>query len=141
VPYIESRSVHDADAHVVETPDWLHPFADPGVRERLPQLYLATVRPGEEGLIESMRRRHADPAYRARDEQEIMLRKNWSATGSFLKQDRPRALDLLGVKSQLVFNTFLNKFLNRRYADLDTRRRRALANRAMVDSARDRRLP
>ena len=42
-----------------------------------------------------------------------MLRKNWSATGSFLKQDRPRALDLLGVKSQLVFNTFLNKFLNR----------------------------
>jgi predicted TIM-barrel fold metal-dependent hydrolase len=113
VPYIENRSVHDADAHVVETPDWLHAFADPAVRGRLPQLYLATVRPGEETLIESMRRRHTDPAYRARDEQEIMLRKNWSATGSFLKQDRPRALDLLGVKSQLVFNTFLNKFLNR----------------------------
>ena len=37
-----------------------------------------------------------------------MNRKNWAATGSFLKEDRPRALDLLGVASQLLFNTFLN---------------------------------
>ena len=27
-----------------------------------------------------------------------MTRKNWSATGSFLKDDRPRALDLLGLR-------------------------------------------
>ena len=45
-----------------------------------------------------------------------MLRKNWSAIGSFLKEDRPRALDLLGFRSQLVFNTFLNKYLVRRRA-------------------------
>ena len=45
-----------------------------------------------------------------------MLRKNWSALGSFLKEDRPRALDLLGFASQLVFNTFLNKYLLRRRA-------------------------
>jgi predicted TIM-barrel fold metal-dependent hydrolase len=144
VPYIENRSVHDADAHVVETPDWLHGFADPAVRGRLPQLYVATVRPGEEQMIERMRRQHADPEYRARDEQEIMLRKNWSATGSFLKQDRPRALDLLGVKSQLVFNTFLNKYLNRleHADDLDYAYGVARAhNRAMVDfCAVDRRL-
>ena len=31
------------------------------------------------------------------------------ATGSFLKEDRPRALDLLGFESQLVFNTFVNQ--------------------------------
>ena len=136
MPYIENRSVHDADAHVVETPDWLHAFADPAVRGRLPQLYLATVRPGEESLIESMRRQHADPAYRALDEREIMSRKNWSATGSFLKEDRPRALDLLGVKSQLVFNTFLNKFLNRleHADDLEYAIGAARAhNRAMLD--------
>ena len=36
MPYIENRSVHDADAHVVETPDWLHAFADPAVREPAP---------------------------------------------------------------------------------------------------------
>jgi len=136
MPYIENRSVHDADAHVVETPDWLHAYADPDVRRRLPQLYLSTVKPGEETLIESMRRRHADPAYRARDEQEILQRKNWSATGSFIKEDRPRALDLLGVKSQLIFNTFLNKFLNRleHGDDLDYAIGVARAhNRAMVD--------
>ena len=44
MPYIENRSVHDADAHVVETPDWLHAFADPAVRPRIPQLYLAEPR-------------------------------------------------------------------------------------------------
>jgi predicted TIM-barrel fold metal-dependent hydrolase len=37
-----------------------------------------------------------------------MLRKNWKATGSFIKEDRPRALELLGFASQLVFNTFAN---------------------------------
>lgn len=30
--------------------------------------------------------------YRARDEAEIMLRKNWEATGAFYKEDRRRAL-------------------------------------------------
>ena len=40
-----------------------------------------------------------------------MLRKNWMATGSFLKEDRSQALDLLGFKSQLVFNTFWNGYI------------------------------
>ena len=38
----------------------------------------------------------------------LVLRKNWLATGATLKEDRPRALDLLGFRSQLVFNTFAN---------------------------------
>jgi predicted TIM-barrel fold metal-dependent hydrolase len=42
---------------------------------------------------------------------EIMGRKNFAATGSFLPDDRPRALDLLGFASQLVFNTFHNRRL------------------------------
>jgi predicted TIM-barrel fold metal-dependent hydrolase len=37
-----------------------------------------------------------------------MARKNFAATGSFIPEDRPRALDLLGFSSQLVFNTFHN---------------------------------
>ena len=37
-----------------------------------------------------------------------MLRKNFAATGAFVADDRPRALDLLGFASQLVFNTFHN---------------------------------
>jgi predicted TIM-barrel fold metal-dependent hydrolase len=107
MPYAH-RPIHDADAHVMETPDWLHLHADPGIRDRLPPIYVSTVKPGEERLIDQFRARHADPTYRAEDEAQIMLRKNWAATGSFIKEDRPHALDLLGFDSQLVFNTFLN---------------------------------
>src|SRR5262245_59374222 len=108
MPYVEGRVVHDADSHVMETPDWLVRFADPSIRERVPSLHLATTKPGEDRLVAHFARKHADPEYRARDADEIMLRKNWAATGSFLKEDRPLALDLLGFASQLVFNTFLN---------------------------------
>src|SRR3546814_8502647 len=50
-----------------------------------------------------------------------MARKNFKATGSFIREDRPLALDLLGVASQLVFNTFNNGNLLRleRAGDLD----------------------
>jgi predicted TIM-barrel fold metal-dependent hydrolase len=144
MPYAEDRTIHDADSHVVETPDWLVPYADPEVRERLHPLFVATVRPGEESYIEELRRRRLDPADRPRAEAEIMLRKNWSAMGSFAKEDRPRALDLLGFASQLVFNTFLHRYLldAERKADLDFAYGLARAhNRAMVDfCSADRRL-
>src|SRR3954466_16004855 len=137
MPYAPAGSViHDADAHVVETPDFFFDFADPDVRERLQPLYVSTVKPGEEGFIEELRRQHRDPEFRARDEAEIMLRKNWKATGSFLKEDRPRALDLLGFASQLVFNTFANKLLEQveHADDVDFAYGVARAhNRAMVD--------
>jgi predicted TIM-barrel fold metal-dependent hydrolase len=108
LPYAEGRTYHDADSHVMETPDWLVPYADPDVRPLLKPLFLASVKPGEESFIDELRRKHATPEYLAREADEIMLRKNWRATGSFLKEDRPRALDHLGFASQLVFNTFLN---------------------------------
>ena len=55
-------------------------------------------------------RRPSAPAGEAFDDSQIMLPKNWSALGSFLKQDRPRSLDLLGFASQLVFTTALLNF-------------------------------
>jgi len=139
MPYVEGRTVHDADAHVMEPPDWLMPHADPGVRERLKPIYVATVKPGEESFIDTWRRRHADPAERPAAEAEIMLRKNWSALGSFVAEDRPRALDLLGFRSQLVFNTFLNQrlCLLEHQPDLELLYGTARAhNRAMVEFCR-----
>ncbi len=144
MPYAEGRTIHDADSHVVETPDWLVPWADPGIRERMRPLYLSRVKPGEETFIDELRRRHADPAERPQAEAEIMLRKNWSALGSFVKEDRPRALDLLGFASQLVFNTFLSQYLCQTEHEPDGDFAYGLArahNRAMVDfCAVDRRL-
>ena len=136
MPYAEGRTYHDADSHVMETPDWLFPYADPGVRERMQPLYVSTVKPGEETFIAELSRRHSDREYRARDEAEIILRKNWRATGSFIKEDRSRALDLLGFSSQLVFNTFANKPLLQAEHDEDVEFAYGLArahNRALVD--------
>ena len=136
MPYVEGRVVHDADSHVVETPEWLVPYADPDVRTRMKPLFLKSVKPGEETFIDELRRQHADPAARPAAEAEIMLRKNWSALGSFVKEDRPRALDLLGFRTQLVFNTFLNDYLCQADHGDDLAFAYGLArahNRAMVD--------
>jgi predicted TIM-barrel fold metal-dependent hydrolase len=103
--------MHDADAHFMETPGWFDAFAEPAVRAKLASFVPSAVKPGEVGQIDRLAARHRDPEYRARDADEILLRKNWAATGSFLKEDRPRALDLLGFESQLVFNTFVNSRL------------------------------
>jgi predicted TIM-barrel fold metal-dependent hydrolase len=115
--------VHDADAHIMETPSWLRDHADPGFRERIAPLSLAsgnelrqTGEPGEqlrdlEAAFARLRAKHASAEYRSVEADEIMSRKNFAATGSFVAEDRPRALDLLGFASQLVFNTFHNRRL------------------------------
>jgi predicted TIM-barrel fold metal-dependent hydrolase len=134
MPYAH-RPIHDADAHFVETPGWFHAFADPSLREKLPELVPA-VRPGEASMIDEFTAKHSDPAYREQDESQLLLRKNWAATGSFIKEDRPGALDLLGFESQLVFNTMVNSWLliAERGEDLDFGYGFARAhNRSMID--------
>jgi uncharacterized protein len=124
MPYNQlDRVVHDADAHIMETPTWLRDHADPAIRDRIPPLPLAsgnelrqTGDPAEqladlEATFQRLAERHASADYRAVESAEIMSRKNFAATGSFVADDRPRALDLLGFSSQLVFNTFHNRRL------------------------------
>ena len=136
MPYIEGRVVHDADAHIMEEPTWLIDHADPDVREKLRPNVELGLAPGEAEAIEKAIERHADPEFRARDAEEIMARKNFKATGGTIAADRPLALDLLGVASQLVFNTFNNGNLLRleRSGDLDLAYGAARAhNRGMVE--------
>jgi len=107
--YAQGRVIHDADSHIMETPDWLMGYADEATRARMSHDYSGT-HSGESNdkLVAKALADHRDPAYRADDENQLMLRKNWAATGSFLAEDRPAALDMLGFRSQLVFNTFHN---------------------------------
>jgi uncharacterized protein len=65
-----------------------------------------------------------------------MLRKNWSAHGSFIREDRAAALDMLGFASQLVFNTFNNNALQEAEHGDDLSLAYGMArahNRAIVD--------
>jgi predicted TIM-barrel fold metal-dependent hydrolase len=115
--------VHDADAHIMETPTWLYDYADPSIRDRVDILSypggnelqqsddLLDHRANLEEAFERLAERHRSEEYTTVEADEIMLRKNFAATGSFLPEDRPRALDLLGFASQLVFNTFHNSRL------------------------------
>jgi uncharacterized protein len=124
MPYNESRLVHDADAHIMETPTWLRDHAEAAYRDRLPTLKYPggnelrqTGSPEEQqrdlvASFDRLRERHHSDEYRATEAAEIMQRKNFAATGGFLAEDRPRALDLLGFSSQLVFNTFHNSRLH-----------------------------
>jgi uncharacterized protein len=106
MPYVENRIVHDADSHLMELADCLDPYLDPKFRAAyaaLPKLKELS-RSGE--LAEKARAQHDDPNFRAGADANILLRKNYEALGSFLKADRPRALDNLGFASQLVFTTW-----------------------------------
>ena len=136
MPYAEGQVIHDADSHIVETPDFFIAYADPDLRGRMEQIFVARVRPGEEKMIGRARDRRDDPEWRANDEAELLTRKNWDALGSFISADRPQALDLLGFASQLVFNTFANGAMQaaEHKGDDDYAYGMARAhNRAMVD--------
>ncbi len=118
MPYIKDRLVHDADAHIMETPNWLREYADPAIRDRIPQPGYANElrQTGDnenqladiDAAFARIADKHASAEYRAVEAAEIMNRKNFAATGSFLRSDRPRAIDLIGVASQLIFNTCHN---------------------------------
>jgi uncharacterized protein len=121
--YVEGRVIHDADAHLMETPTWLRDHAEAEYRDRLPLLQYAsgnelrqTGDPDEQqrdllASFDALRDRHASASYREAEAAKIMQRKNFAATGGFIAADRPRALDLLGFSSQLIFNTFHNSRL------------------------------
>src|SRR3954464_14453338 len=100
--YVQGRLVYDADSHIHEPPGYAEGYADPSMRAQLAER-LATFRkpPGIDEAVAKQR----DPEFRAKDADEVMLRKNSLAVGAVIREDRPHALDLLGFAAQLVFTT------------------------------------
>src|SRR5215510_12936619 len=97
MPYNQTGLVvHDADAHIMETPGWLRDHADPAVRDRIePLRYTSgnelrqTGDPAEQlrdldAAFDRLAAKHASDDYRAVEAAEIMARKNFAAstTGS-----------------------------------------------------------
>jgi predicted TIM-barrel fold metal-dependent hydrolase len=103
MPYVSGQTVHDADSHIMELPDDILAYMDPSVRGEF-----CEATEGQRRLtaqMEAARLRHDEPEFRAGAEDNLLLRKNHEALGSFRASDRPLALDLLGFASQLVFTT------------------------------------
>ena len=103
--YVEGRIVHDADSHLMELDDCLDDYFDPKFKAAFHALPYYRKKVGDRRWAEVARARQDDPAFRAGDAENILLRKNYEALGSFRRADRPRTVDLLGFASQLVFTT------------------------------------
>ena len=104
------RAFYDADSHIMELPDFLRDYADPAVRDRIPQVsYAASLVTDEEVAdIVANGGRHADEhvdAQIALGDQLIAQSKEIQALGAFDRHDRSVALDMLGFRKQLVFAT------------------------------------
>jgi len=106
MPYAQGRTFYDADSHLMELSDWLVPYADPGVRERIRPLYLGAAGALAKQAVAEAEARRGDAVAARRLEDNLMGAKGWSALGAFDPSERSRALDLLGVEKQLVFSTF-----------------------------------
>lgn len=111
MPYVEDRVIHDADAHVMETAEWVDDFATARVRDYAKANFDIGNVAATLAKIEDAKALHADPDYRATDAADVMLRKNWEATGAFIPEDRSQALDYLGFATQLVFPTVFNTMI------------------------------
>jgi predicted TIM-barrel fold metal-dependent hydrolase len=106
MPYVSGRVVHDADSHLMELPGVLDAFIDPKFRAEYDALPKLQTNRRDAGWVKKAQAQHASADFRDGADSNILLRKNYEALGSFVKQDRPRALDNLGFASQLVFTTW-----------------------------------
>lgn len=103
--YAGDRRIYDADSHVMETREWLDPYLDPDVRNKLRPLYGHT--PGRiDKLLDEARARKGDAEAEAKAfENPIAGPKGWTAAGAFDPDERRRVLDQFGFAGQLVFGT------------------------------------
>lgn len=101
--YVDNKTIHDADSHVMELPEKILDYLESDYHSEFADFAAAKLSTSQE--LELAVASHENPGFRADDERELMLRKNHLALGAFRNQDRPKTLDLLGFSSQLVFTT------------------------------------
>ncbi len=104
------RPFYDADSHIMELPDFLRDYADPAIRDQIPQVgYAASLVTDEEvEVIVTNGSRHTPEHVEAQialGDQLIASSKEIQALGAFDRVDRTVALDMLGFRKQLVFAT------------------------------------
>lgn len=111
--YADGRTIYDADSHLLELPDFLRTYADPGVRERMPDIsFFADTGPKLRHVLDRIIAaggRHDDghkAEMRALGDAILTGPKGFKALGAFEGTDRVDVLDVLGFRRQLLFATF-----------------------------------
>ena len=104
------RAIYDADSHIMELPDFLKKYADPALRDAIPEVsYAASLVTDEEvAVIMGQGGRHSAEHVAeqiALGDALISSSKEIQALGAFTSADRSTALDMLGFARQLVFAT------------------------------------
>ncbi|TDJ27521.1 MAG: hydrolase [Gammaproteobacteria bacterium] len=106
--YATGRTFYDADSHIMDLPNFLQRYADPDVRDAMPNKASATA--GQIGHDDTLTDAGHPEAYRAEllalGDELISGPKNYKALGAFSADERTQALDLLGFDKQLVFVSF-----------------------------------
>ena len=106
----DSRPFYDADSHIMELPNFLKTYADPKIRDDIPEVsYSASLVTDEEvAIIMGQGGKHSEEHVHemiALGDELIAKSKEIQALGAFNKDDRKVAMDMLGFKKQLVFAT------------------------------------
>src|SRR5215472_5417000 len=94
--YAAGRTIFDADSHVMETREWLDPFMDASLKEKLRPLY--GRQPGRiDKILADAKARKGDAAAQDKAfENPVAGPKGWIAAGAFDAQERTRVLDWFG---------------------------------------------
>ncbi len=108
--YAHRPRIFDADTHMMERPDWIASFADPGIRDRLMPFGGPNNKDGlrfVEDAIARFDQRCSDAAIAEKAEADFlsMKQKGWHGMGAFDAAERKRVNDLLGFNAYIVFPT------------------------------------
>ncbi len=106
----DTRAFYDADSHIMELPNFLKDYADPKLRDQIPEVsYSASLVTDEEvAVIMEQGGKHSREHVQSMidlGDTLINTSKEIQALGAFDKSDRTVAMDMLGFKKQLVFAT------------------------------------
>ena len=104
------RAFYDADSHIMELPDFLKRYADPGIRDDIPEVSYSASLVSDEEVAQIMAQggKHSSEHIASMiglGDELIAKSKEIQALGAFDRSDRTKALDMLGFKKQLVFAT------------------------------------
>jgi predicted TIM-barrel fold metal-dependent hydrolase len=143
--YATGRTFYDADSHIMELPDFLIAHADPQFRDAMPKITVNA--PRLQVALGDAANTGAHSAARVEElvalgDSLISGPKGYLALGAFNRDERSKALDMLGFHRQLVFATFAAGHTFSEQAGIEHRYAAARAhNRAMAEfCGRDARL-